>query len=70
MGPQMQKALEYIREHPGCSKLAAMRAITYSSRASATGYGQDRVIERLIRRGMVRDEYGPGNRYRLFVADD
>ncbi len=26
MGPQMQKALEFVREHPGCSKLDAMRS--------------------------------------------
>ena len=68
MGPQMQKAWDYIREHPGCSKLDAMRSITYSRSASPTGYGQDKVIERLIRRGLVRAEHGPDNRYRLYVA--
>ena len=46
--------VEYVAAHPGCTK------------ADAGGWYP---VERAIRRGLVREEAGPGGTCKLFAAD-
>jgi hypothetical protein len=56
LGPRMRQAFDYIAIHPGCSK------------AKAGGWYS---IERLIRRGLVREELDENSgTYSLYLTAD
>lgn len=69
IGPQMERALTYIRQHPGCCLLDVCQHITRSRSASPTGHGQDQVVQRLMRRGLVRGAKHHGRWY-LYVGEE
>ena len=63
LGPQMARALEYIRRNPGCAKLGPASHVC--RRGHLYGY---RVVNRLIDAGLVRAERVHASLYRLTVS--
>jgi hypothetical protein len=62
IGHKMRAALNYIAEHPGCTKLAAALAVGPNG-STKFGYA---TVDRCITAGLVRAD-GDGRKYALYV---
>lgn len=63
-----QKAyVEYISKHPGCSKADVDRACRVNPMAGHCHVYDG--VTRLVRRGIIIQQKGEGNRCALYVAD-
>ena len=66
IGPQMQRLLDYVAAHPGCSSLEARsNAIVY--RRGWSNIYSDAVLNRCRQKNLIRVEQN-GNRLALFVV--
>lgn len=60
-GQKMHAAAQYVRDHPGCSKWEAARAVSTHGSNNA-GY---RIIDRAVKAGMIIAERQADGSYRL-----
>lgn len=65
IGPKMIEVVEYVRVHPGCTKLAPA---THVAPRGAVHYGY-RTVNRALREGLVVALRLP-SRYRLYVRGE
>jgi hypothetical protein len=66
IGPQMESAVAYVSNHPGCSKWAVARYTNPRAcgRNNAIAYGP---VNRAIAAGLIVARSGKGNAYALYV---
>lgn len=65
VGPRMEEAAEYVREHPGCPILPVAEHVgPHGSRRY--GYA---TVHRAIRAGLIWATEGKGGRYALYPVD-
>lgn len=64
IGPKMQAATDYVRDHPGCTKLAVADHVgPHGSRMF--GY---RIVDRAISAGLIRAALNHRNAYTLSIS--
>lgn len=70
LGPQQKSALQYIREHPGCTKYEVAKVLR-RRRDSDAGIGYAyQTLDRLLARGLVENRPLERGTSRLFVVRD
>lgn len=65
IGPQMELALQFITEHPGCTKREALEAAGVFCRPYG---GNPDSVDRLFTRGLIKNR-GRRNRFALYPSE-
>ena len=79
IGAAMRAAIEYVAQHPGCSKLAVARHLLPRAIGSNNAYAYG-PVNRALKAGLIRDagnwrtdssgqQVAYGNAYSLFVVE-